>query len=83
MENINELRNKFLEAGNEALLRTKDVAAFTGYSISWLNNMAVTGGGIPYVKIRNTRLYKKQDVLNWIEANGQFVTSTSEYRGGK
>lgn len=75
-----ELQKQFIEADNEALLETKVVAAYTGLSISWFNNKAVYGGGIPYTKLINKRLYKKADVLAWLEKNSQRVNSTSEYR---
>ena len=54
-----ELQKQFIEADNEALLSTAVVAAYTGLSISWFNNKAVYGGGIPYTKVINKRLYKK------------------------
>ena len=75
-----ELQKQFIEADNQALLETKVVAAYTGLSVSWFNNKAVYGGGIPYTKLINKRLYKKADVLAWLEKNSQKVNSTSEYR---
>lgn len=77
------LQKQFIEADNEALLETKVVAAYTGLSISWFNNKAVYGGGIPYTKLINKRLYKKADVLAWLEAHSQKVNSTSEYKEGQ
>ena len=78
------LQKQFIEADNEALLETKVVSAYTGLSISWFNNKAVYGGGIPYTKLINKRLYKKDDVLAWLDKNSQRVSSTSEYeqKGG-
>ena len=76
---INNLINEFLEASPKALLSTKIVSAYTGLSISWFNCKAVTGGGIAYRKIGHKRLYLKQDVLGWLEANTKKVTSTSQY----
>lgn len=78
--NLITLQKQFIEADNEALLETKVVAAYTGLSVSWFNNKAVYGGGIPYTKLINKRLYKKADVLTWLEKNSQKVNSTSEYR---
>ena len=74
-----KLQNEFIEANNEALLSTDIVSAFTGLSKSWFNNKAVCGGGIPYTKILTKRLYKKADVLEWLEKNSKKVNSTSEY----
>ena len=78
--NLPELQKQFIEADKNALLETKIVAAYTGLSISWFNNKAVYGGGIPYTKLINKRLYKKADVLAWIEEHSQKVNSTSEYK---
>lgn len=77
--NKNALQTEFINAPAEALLTTKIVAAYINRSISWLNCKAVSGGGIPYRKVGNRRLYLKQDVLDWLSDNSQKVTSTSEY----
>lgn len=79
MQNIINLQKEFINAPVEALLNSKTVAAFINRSVSWLNCKAVSSGGIPYTKIGNRRLYLKQDVLDWLEANSQKVISTSEY----
>lgn len=78
-----EYQQEFINAPAEALLNSKTVAAFINRSVSWLNCKAVSGGGIPYTKIGNRRLYLKQDVLNWLAANSQKVNSTSEYEKEK
>lgn len=78
--NLVALQKQFIEADPLALLETKIIAAYTGLSISWFNNKAVYGGGIPYIKLLNKRLYKKVDVLTWLEENCQKVRSTSEYK---
>lgn len=76
---MNNNLNNFLSAPADALLPTKIVAAYLNKSISWFNCKAVSGGGIPYIKLGNKRLYKKQDVLDWLNSQTQKVTSTSEY----
>jgi len=76
---LNELRKDFAEAPEDALFETRAVAAFISMSESWFGNKAVSGGGIPYIKLSNKRLYKKKDVLDWLELNGQKVRSTTEY----
>ena len=81
-ENIIDLQKQFIAADNEAMLSTQMVAAYTGLSISWFNNKAYQGGGIPYRKLLTKRLYKKADVLEWLAENSQKVKSTSEYKGG-
>lgn len=76
---MNNNLNNFLSAPADALLPTKIVAAYLNKSISWFNCKAVSGGGIPYIKLGNKRLYKKQDVLDWLNSQTPKVTSTSEY----
>ncbi len=76
-------QKKFIEADNQALLNTKIVSAYTGLSISWFHSKAVSGDGIAYRKIGHKRLYLKQDVLDWLEANAKKVKSTSEYSLGE
>ena len=75
-----DLQKQFIEADPLALLDTKVVSAYTGLSISWFNNKAVYGDGIPYTKLINKRLYKKDDVLTWLDKHSQKVNSTSEYK---
>ena len=72
--------NLFLSAPADALLPTKIVAAYLNKSISWFNNKAISGGGVPFIKLGNKRLYQKQDVLDWLELNTKKVNSTSEYK---
>lgn len=76
---MNNNLNNFLSAPADALLPTKIVAAYLNKSISWFNCKAVSGGGIPYIKLGNKRLYKKQDVLDWLNSQTKKVNSTSEY----
>lgn len=76
---MNKNISNFLSAPADALLPTKIVAAYLNKSISWFNCKAVSGGGIPYIKLGNKRLYKKQDVLDWLDSQTSKVTSTSEY----
>lgn len=67
MENTTRLQKQFIEADNEALLKTEVVAAYIGTSLSSLNNKAIYGGGPKFTKIVRRRLYKKADVLDWIK----------------
>ena len=73
-----ELKNYFVEANPEVLLSTKVVSAYMDLSISWFNNRAVKGNGICYRVIGNKRLYKKQDVLNWINNTCPLVLDTQK-----
>lgn len=66
-----ELQKMFIEADNEAWLETKVVAAYLNLSLSWFHNKAIYGGGIPFRKLINKRLYKKADVLQWLNENAE------------
>lgn len=68
-DNRIELQKQFIESDDEALLETRVVAAYLNLSLSWFHNKAVYGGGIPFVKLGNKRLYKKADVLKWYRNN--------------
>lgn len=65
------LQKVFIEADDEAWLETKVVAAYLNMSLSWFNNKAIYGGGIPFRKLINKRLYKKADVLKWLNQNAE------------
>ena len=79
MNNVNTLRQEFLEAPAQALLSTKVVQAYMGLSKQWFDGKAVYGDGIPFIKLAHKRMYNKQDVLDWINRNAVKVCSTSEY----
>lgn len=72
------LNAEFWAAQNEALLSRPVVAAGIGYSVSWLEVKATHGGGPTMVKIGRRVMYRKADVLAWLEANSRTVTSTSQ-----
>lgn len=74
-----ELRREFAEAALEEFLTRRVVAPGIGYSQSYLELRATKGGGPPFYKRGRRVLYKKSDVLAWLEANSQRVTSTSQY----
>lgn len=72
------LSAEFWAAQNEALLPRPVVAAGIGYSVSWLEVKATHGGGPAMVKIGRRVMYRKADVLAWLEENSRTVTSTSQ-----
>lgn len=74
------LRTEFWEAHNDALLSRQITAAGIGYSEGWMELKAITGGGIPFLKCGRRCLYRKSDVLAWLEANSKRVESTREYK---
>lgn len=68
----------FWTAPNEALLSRPTTAAGIGYSVSWLELKATRGGGPRMTKIGRRVLYRKVDVLAWLEINSRTVNHTSE-----
>ena len=72
-----QLKNYFIEAKPEVLLTTKVVSAYMDLSISWFNYKASKGDGILFRIIGNKRMYKKQDVLNWINRHCPLINKSS------
>ncbi|MEO8401049.1 MAG: DNA-binding protein [Gammaproteobacteria bacterium] len=71
----------FWDAPLDALFDQKTVAVITSHSTSWCENMRWKGGGIPYLKFAHKCLYRKRDVLAWLEKQ-QIVTATCQYKSG-
>jgi len=73
------LRNEFWVAPVEALLDRATTAAGLGRSIAWMELVATRGGGPSFLKFGRRVLYRKGDVLSWLERNSIPATSTSNY----
>lgn len=73
-----ELVTLFWNAPTEALFGQETVAAVIKKSTKTMECDRWRGTGIPYRKCSGRVLYKKADVIAWIESH-QLVTSTSEY----
>ncbi|HEX4044175.1 MAG TPA: helix-turn-helix domain-containing protein [Gammaproteobacteria bacterium] len=76
--NKTQLIIEFYEAPPSALFNEKTIALIRCVSVSTLQNDRWRGGGIPYRKCGARVLYKKEDVMRWIESH-ELVKSTSEY----
>jgi hypothetical protein len=74
-----EIRKEFNDSPADSLFNTKALAIIVCRSVQWCHQIACAGGGIPFRKMGNSRLYQKSDIENWISNNSQFVKSTSEY----
>lgn len=68
----------FWTVPNEALLDRKTVAAGIGRSRKWLELKACSGGFVGFIKSGNKCLYRKGEVLAWLETNGRRVRNTGE-----
>lgn len=75
-----ELIQLFWSAPNEAFFGQETIAPVTSSSIKTLESNRWRGKGIPYRKCAGRVLYRKADVIAWLESHA-LVSSTSEYCG--
>jgi hypothetical protein len=73
-----ELVALFWSSSTDALFDQETIAAVTKRSTKTIECDRWRGRGISYRKCSGRVLYKKADVISWIESH-QLVTSTSEY----
>ena len=73
-----DLRAEFWYAPEDSLLDRKTTAAGIGYTVGWLEAVALTGGGPILTKLGRTVRYRKTDVLAWLKANSRRIRSTAE-----
>ena len=74
-----ELIANFWTAPSEAFFGQETIAPVTNRSIKTLERDRWLGAGIPYRKCSGRVLYRKADVISWIESY-ELVYSTSEYK---
>jgi len=75
-----ELSNEFSRAHLDVLVTREVAAAGAGYATASFEVFAWNGEGPPYTKRPGGRcLYKKSDVIAWMEGRSQQVKSTSQY----
>jgi len=74
-----ELVQQFWCAPAEALFGQETIAPVVNCKIKTLECDRWRGRGIPYRKCAGRVLYRKSDVVAWIEAHA-LVSSTSEYK---
>ncbi|MFA6303148.1 MAG: DNA-binding protein [Legionella sp.] len=73
-----ELIKIFWEAHPKALFAQEVIAPVVQRTIKSLESDRWRGGGVPFRRCSGRILYRKSDVIDWIE-NHKLVTSTSEY----
>ncbi len=73
-----ERRADFWNAPTEALLPRNIIGAGINRSRNWLEQQAMHGGFVPYIKLGNRCLYRKSEVLAWLETHGKRVVSTRQ-----
>jgi len=81
VEELRSLRRaEFWSASDDVLFTREHVAAVRHMSEATLEVEAMKGGGVPYIRIGRRALYRKRDVLAWLEANGRRVENTAQLR---
>ena len=62
------------------MLDERDIAEMYPVSLSWLRNKRCLGYGIPFMKMKNGRVfYKAEDVKNYFKKRAQKCLCTLEY----
>lgn len=74
--------SNFWGAPDDALFNQKVISSVTNFSESWFERQRWAGGGIPYIKCRRKCLYRKSDVIKWLNKH-KTVSSTTQYDGDK
>lgn len=73
-----DLAAVFWSASDDTLLDRATMAAGIRKSVAWAAKKASEGGGPAFIKLGHGVLYRKRDVLEWVEQTGRRVRSTSE-----
>ena len=60
---------------NKRMLRTGEVAAYTGIAKSTLEKLRVYGGGCPYIRIGRSVVYDPADLDEWLAQHRRKSTS--------
>lgn len=72
------LRAEFYALPPEAFVDRQTAAAAPYLSLASLEAMAIKGGGPPYIRVGRRALYKKADLLAWMERTGRKVENTAQ-----
>ena len=73
-----EKRAEFYSLPPEAYIDRGTVAAARHVSEATVEKEAIKGGGVPYMRIGRRALYRKADVLAWMERTGRPVENTAQ-----
>ena len=78
-----KLRREFWAAAADTLVDRETAGAAVHLSLAAMELAAIKGNGPPYIRIGRRALYRKSDVLDWIEKNGQRVENTAQLAESK
>jgi|GEM_PF-6631403 hypothetical protein len=74
MQKMQKSKNKFLNADCNAYLETEVVVSYICFLTTWFKKV-VQNSEIPYIKdAKNKKLFKKADVLKWVQENRPEIT---------
>lgn len=76
--NPSVLRLEFYKLPHDALVDRDTVAAVRYVNRQTLEAEAMAGGGCAYIRVGRRALYKKADLLSWIERTGRRVENTAQ-----
>lgn len=77
---VSVMRAEFWNAAPDVELPREVTAAGLGLSSASLEKKAIEGGGPPYRKFGRRCLYRKGDVIAWLDANSKRVSNTSQLK---
>ncbi|HAU0815514.1 TPA: DNA-binding protein [Legionella pneumophila] len=72
------LLNEFESAPNSTLFNQQTIAAVLSCSTQLLERNRWAGGGVPYLKIGRKVLYRKSDVLNFLQQQKIYHSTSDE-----
>lgn len=72
------LLNEFESAPYSALFNQQTIAAVLSCSTQLLERNRWSGGGVPYLKIGRKVLYRKSDVLNFLQQQKIYYSTSDE-----
>lgn len=73
-----QLRQEFWQAHSGAYVDRKTAAAARYVTSETLESEAIKGGGPPYIRVGRRALYKKDELLAWMERTGRKVENTAQ-----
>lgn len=72
------LLNEFEDAPSSALFNQHTIAAVLSCSTQLLERNRWAGGGVPYLKIGRKVLYRKSDVLDFLQQQKVYYSTSDE-----
>ncbi len=74
---------ELIDQPDSYLLTTKEAAVVTRLSEAWFHRYASLGGGLPFIKAGNKRLYRLKDLKDWLAFRQVHNTAEAFVKFGK